>query len=132
MVAYSGAIALTEKPLGLQPHLAMPPAIDATERFLMRLFLRRYITWCARRIRGNARRGVIDLSRSASSAVPPDTSRSSGDGTGISVGVPTVSRPGAVPSRVSPCVASSKLLRKNRSIGAVVRAICIERAKSML
>ena len=28
----------------------MPPRIDATERFLLRLFLRRrYITWCARR-----------------------------------------------------------------------------------
>ena len=33
----------------LEPHLAMPPAIDSTERFLLRLFLRRYVTWCARR-----------------------------------------------------------------------------------
>jgi hypothetical protein len=28
---------LTEQPLELQPHLAMPPAIDATERFLFRV-----------------------------------------------------------------------------------------------
>jgi hypothetical protein len=39
---------LADAPLELQPHLAMPPAIDATERFLLRVFLRRYITWCAR------------------------------------------------------------------------------------
>src|SRR5262245_23884730 len=38
---------MDDKPLELQPHLAMPPAIDATERFLLRLFLRRYVT-CAR------------------------------------------------------------------------------------
>jgi hypothetical protein len=39
----------SEKPLELQPHLAMPPGFDVTERFLLRLFLRRYVTWCARR-----------------------------------------------------------------------------------
>jgi hypothetical protein len=42
---------LADPPLELQPHLAMPPAIDATERFLLRVLLRRYITWCARRRR---------------------------------------------------------------------------------
>jgi len=35
---------VADQPLELQPHLAMPPAIDATERFLLRLFLRRYVT----------------------------------------------------------------------------------------
>lgn len=30
--------------LELQPHLAMLPPIDALERFLLRLFLRHYIT----------------------------------------------------------------------------------------
>jgi len=33
----------TERP----PELA--PPLDALERFLARLFLRRYVTWCARR-----------------------------------------------------------------------------------
>src|SRR5262252_8328537 len=42
---------VAEKPLEFQPHLAAPQRIDATERFLLRLFLRRYITWCARRRR---------------------------------------------------------------------------------
>jgi hypothetical protein len=50
-----------ETPLELQPHLAMPPAIDATERFLLRLFLRRYITWCARRRRFAAMQGAARL-----------------------------------------------------------------------
>ena len=39
----------------------MPPAIDATERFLLRLFLRRYITWCARRRRFAAMNGAARL-----------------------------------------------------------------------
>ena len=40
---------MTEKPLEFQPQLAAPQRIDATERFLLRVFLRRYVTWCARR-----------------------------------------------------------------------------------
>jgi len=36
-----------EKPLELQPHLT-PLGMDAIERFLLRIFLRRYVTWCAR------------------------------------------------------------------------------------
>jgi hypothetical protein len=54
---------IADKPLELQPHLAMPPAIDATERFLLRLFLRRYITWCARRSRYAAMQGAARLSK---------------------------------------------------------------------
>jgi|SRR6516162_8532981 hypothetical protein len=50
-----------ETSLELQPHLAMPPAIDATERFLLRLFLRRYVTWCARRRRFAAMQGAARL-----------------------------------------------------------------------
>src|SRR5262245_10414340 len=52
---------MSEAPLELQPHLAMPPAIDATERFLLRLFLRRYVTWCARRRRFAAMQGAARL-----------------------------------------------------------------------
>src|SRR6516165_2321995 len=46
-----------DAPLDLQPHLATPPGIDATERFLLRVFLRRYVTWCARRRRFAAMQG---------------------------------------------------------------------------
>jgi hypothetical protein len=52
---------LVENPLELQPHLAMPPRIDAIERFPMRLFLRRYITWCARRRRFKQMQGAARL-----------------------------------------------------------------------
>ena len=37
------------------------PTIDATERFLLRLFLRRYITWCARQRRFAAMQGAAKL-----------------------------------------------------------------------
>src|SRR5262244_3110976 len=52
---------VADQPLELQPHLAMPSAIDATERFLLRLFLRRYVTWCARRRRFAAMQGAARL-----------------------------------------------------------------------
>jgi len=52
---------VVEKPPELQPHLAMPPAIDSTERFLLRLFLRRYVTWCARRARFKQMQGAARL-----------------------------------------------------------------------
>ena len=46
-----GAASPSEAQLELQPHLAMPPRIDTEERYLLRLFLRRYVTWCARQRR---------------------------------------------------------------------------------
>jgi hypothetical protein len=52
---------LADAPLELRPHLEAPPRIDATERFLLRLFLRRYITWCARRRRFAAMNGAARL-----------------------------------------------------------------------
>jgi hypothetical protein len=52
---------VAEAPLEVQPHLAMPPAIDATERFLLRVFLRRYVTWCARRRRYAQMQGAARL-----------------------------------------------------------------------
>jgi len=52
---------LIEKPPELQPHLEAPPRIDATERFLLRLFLRRYVTWCARRRRFKEMQGAARL-----------------------------------------------------------------------
>src|SRR5262252_1824007 len=52
---------LADPPLELQPHLAAPPRIDATERFLLRLFLHRYVTWCARRRRFARMQGAARL-----------------------------------------------------------------------
>ena len=37
------------------------PAIDATERLLLRVFLRRYVTWCARQRRFAAMQGAARL-----------------------------------------------------------------------
>jgi hypothetical protein len=54
---------LTDTPLELQPHLAISPRMDATEQFLLRLFLRRYVTWCARRGRFAAMNGAARLHR---------------------------------------------------------------------
>lgn len=45
----------------LQPHLARPPAIDAREAILLQLFLRRYITYCARCGRFAAMNGAARL-----------------------------------------------------------------------
>lgn len=50
-----------EKPLEFGPHLATPPAIDAIEAFLVRLYLRRYVTYCARRRRFAAMNGAARL-----------------------------------------------------------------------
>ena len=38
-----------EPPPQINPHPQRPPAIDAVECFLTTLFLRRYVTYCARR-----------------------------------------------------------------------------------
>ena len=59
-----------ERPPALPPHLAEPPAIDALEAFLVRLFLRRYVTYCARRRRFAAMNGAVRLF--AELAVPLD------------------------------------------------------------
>src|SRR4051812_7654951 len=44
-----------------QPHLAQPPAIDSTEIALLQLFLRRYVTYCARRRRYASMNGAARL-----------------------------------------------------------------------
>jgi hypothetical protein len=50
-----------EPPPDFQPHLATPSAIDAAEVFLVQLFLRRYVTWCARNRRFAAMNGAARL-----------------------------------------------------------------------
>lgn len=51
MVEHAELMRLQEPPPQINPHLEQPPAIDDTERFLVALFLRRYVTYCARRRR---------------------------------------------------------------------------------
>ena len=54
---------LQEQPPQINPHLEQPPAIDAAERFLVALFLRRYVTYCARRRRFAQMQGAAQLYR---------------------------------------------------------------------
>ncbi len=51
----------SEPPPELHPHLAAPPAIDSAEVLLVQLFLRRYVTWCARHRRFAAMTGAARL-----------------------------------------------------------------------
>jgi hypothetical protein len=51
----------SDLPPELQPHLATPPGIDAVEATLVRVFLRRYVTYCARRRRFAAMNGAARL-----------------------------------------------------------------------
>jgi hypothetical protein len=44
-----------------QPHLAKPPAVDPTEIGLLQVFLRRYVTYCARRRRYASMNGAVRL-----------------------------------------------------------------------
>ena len=52
-----------------QPHLAQPPAIDSTEIALLQLFLRRYVTHCARRRRYAEMQGAALLHGEVSEAL---------------------------------------------------------------
>ena len=45
---HAEAMRMFEAAPQINPHLERPPAIDAMECFLTRLFLRRYVTYCAR------------------------------------------------------------------------------------
>jgi hypothetical protein len=61
MVTHAELMQLEEQPPQINPHLAKPPAIDVLEAFLLRVFLRRYITYCARRRRFAAMNGAARL-----------------------------------------------------------------------
>lgn len=50
-----------DAPLDVQPHVVMPPMVDALEVFLVRVFLRRYITHCARHRKYAAMNGAARL-----------------------------------------------------------------------
>ena len=62
----------------LQPHLAKPPSLDALEAFLTALFLRRYVTYCARRGRYAQMQGAIQLHREITAAPYQATSERHG------------------------------------------------------
>jgi len=49
--------------LEMHPHWEAPPAIDAIERFLTQVFLRRYGTWCVRTKRYPEAQGAAALYR---------------------------------------------------------------------
>jgi hypothetical protein len=54
---------LEEPPLAINPHLNRPPGIDQVECALVRVFLRRYVRYCARRGRYAAMQGAAVLHR---------------------------------------------------------------------
>jgi hypothetical protein len=45
----------------ITPHLARPPAVDHAECWLVAVFLRRYVSYCARRLRYAEMQGAADL-----------------------------------------------------------------------
>jgi hypothetical protein len=60
---HAEAVRPFEQPPQVNPHLERPPAIDAMEYFLTTLFLRRYVTYCARRHRYAQMQGAALLLR---------------------------------------------------------------------
>jgi hypothetical protein len=63
MIAHAELMRLQEQAPQINPHLEQPTAIDAAERFLVALFLRRYVTYCARRRRFAQMQGAARLHR---------------------------------------------------------------------
>ena len=64
VVPHTELVRMEEPPLELQPHLAEPPRSAEREAFLTTLFLRRYVTYCARRKRYAQMQGAARLLRS--------------------------------------------------------------------
>jgi len=63
LVVHADLKRLSEPPPSVNPHLEGPPTIDAVERYLVALFLRRYVTYCARRGRFAQMQGAARLRR---------------------------------------------------------------------
>jgi len=61
ILAHAEMLRLTEAPPVLHPQRATPPALDALEADLVRLFLRRYVTYCARQRRYAQMQGAAQL-----------------------------------------------------------------------
>ena len=54
---------LAEAAPDINPHLASPPAVEAIECEFVEVFLRRYVTYCARRHRFASMGGAVRLHR---------------------------------------------------------------------
>ena len=65
-IAHAELMRLDEPAPKLNPHLEQPPAIDQIECFLLTMFLRRYVTFCARRRRFAQMEGAARLHREIS------------------------------------------------------------------
>ena len=63
VIPHAELMRISEPPLQMQPQLVTPPAIDGIESFLMSVFLRRYVTYCARRGRYAQMNGAVQLLR---------------------------------------------------------------------
>ena len=63
VVTHAELLRMEERQPEMQPHLAQPPAMDHPEAFLVGLFLRRYVTYCARRGRYAQMNGAARLLR---------------------------------------------------------------------
>jgi hypothetical protein len=61
VVSHAELMRLEEPAPVLDPQRERPPAIDAIERFLVAVFLRRYVAYCARRRRYAAMNGAARL-----------------------------------------------------------------------
>ena len=61
VMPHADLMRVEEPPPEMQPHLSKPPRIDEREAFLVNLFLRRYITHCARRRRYAQMNGAARL-----------------------------------------------------------------------
>ena len=71
LVPHADLMRLAEEAPKIDPHLERPPAIDAAERALVATFLRRYVTYCARRGRFAQMQGAAKLCREILSAGTP-------------------------------------------------------------
>ena len=69
VVAHAELKRMQERPPQVNPHCERPPAIDASECFLAALFLRRYVSYCARRGRYSQMQGATQLYREIATVI---------------------------------------------------------------
>ena len=62
-MAHAELMRLEEPAPEINPHLEQPPGVDRIESFLLAVFLRRYVTYCARRRQFAQMEGAARLHR---------------------------------------------------------------------
>ena len=67
VMAHAELMRLQDPAPQINPHREQPPAIDNLERFLVAMFLRRYVTYCARRRRFAQMQAAARLHREVTS-----------------------------------------------------------------